>query len=96
MAPMGHIAIIAGVFALMTGVSGPDIARAQQEIRVEVVSSRPEVVSGGDVLVKLGTPAGSGWSAQLNGRLVVSFPEEALRHRLSFIPGPQHNDSIGD
>jgi len=38
---------------------------------LRTISSRPDTVSGGDVVVQLGTPQSSRWKAQLNGRDVT-------------------------
>jgi hypothetical protein len=43
------------------------VASSQQGFDLRVISSRPDTVSGGDVLVRLNTPSQSHWTAHLNG-----------------------------
>jgi len=50
----------------------PGLAWAEQEFWLQPLSSRPDAVSGGDVLVQMSAPDHWTWTAQLNGRDVTS------------------------
>jgi hypothetical protein len=61
------------VFAGSEPAKAPAMQRGgTQDSEVRTVSSRPDMVSGGDVLVEMTTPNHSRWSAHLNGRNVSS------------------------
>lgn len=47
-------------------------AQAGQEFELRAISSRPDTVSGGDVLVQVNVPSRSNWDVQLDGRDVTS------------------------
>lgn len=46
---------------------------ARPELHVRTLSSRPDSISGGDVLVELRVPRGSDWSARLNSKDVTGI-----------------------
>jgi hypothetical protein len=65
-------------------------ANAQQKnFEIQTISSRPDTVSGGDVLVRLRTPVGASWVAELNGNDVTSSfrVSEASRELVSLLTG---------
>src|SRR5262249_30805462 len=57
----------AAAMLLLIGAGTIDVASADQGFELRTISSRPDTVSGGDVLVQLSAPKQSHWSAQLNG-----------------------------
>lgn len=72
-----------GALIVLTAVCVLRPAYAGQKVEVRTVSSRPEAVSGGDVLVQVTAPSESNWTAQLDGRDVTqSFHPAAGSGRL--------------
>lgn len=63
--------IIRILLILLTEICVLHSASGAQDFDVRVISSRPDTVSGGDVLVEVRAPNGSNWIAQLNGRKVT-------------------------
>src|SRR2546422_8135490 len=61
------LAVVLSVTA--TGAMRPCLG---QDFEIRTVASRPDAVSGGDALVRLGAPAGSRWTVELDGRDVTS------------------------
>jgi hypothetical protein len=60
--------------ALMTLLLGDARAiNAGQDFRLRTLSSRPDVISGGDVLVEADVPAQSAWKVSLDGRDVTKL-----------------------
>lgn len=82
-------ALIALALCSLTGAHGLDSAGAEHKLVLGVVSSRPEAVSGDDVLVRLNAPALSAWRAQLDGRDVTALfkPVESSGELLALLPG---------
>jgi hypothetical protein len=67
----------------ITGLLFRNFANAREDL--EAVSARPDMVSGGDVLVRLKPPAQTHWSARLDGRDVTA----------SFHPAEESTDELG-
>src|SRR5688572_28328396 len=64
---------MAKVLAALMGMTAFSVAQAAQEIGLRTVSSRPDAVSGGNVLVQMSVPKDAKWTAQLNGHDVTSL-----------------------
>jgi len=60
-----------GIVAALINAGLVHAVDVRQGMRLQVVSSRPDVVSGNDVLLQLAGADRSSWSAQLNGRDVT-------------------------
>ena len=58
------LSALLGISASWTGYAG-------QDLDIRTISSRPDAVSGGDVLVQVNPPIDSKWNAQLDGRDVT-------------------------
>lgn len=56
---------------LLLASSGPQ-ANAEPEFGLRALSSRPDAVSGGDVLLEADVPAQSGWTVKLNGHDITA------------------------
>jgi len=71
-------------------------ASAGQEFELQTVSSRRNVVSGGNVLVQLSAPNDATWVAQLNGRDVthVFRPAEGSRNWRALLTGLNQGENI--
>src|ERR1700730_364517 len=80
--------IAAGLILLVLACA-PCSASSEQEPEVRTISSRPDSVSGGDVLVRVSAPSGSHWSVQVDGRDVTrSFqPAESSGNLLALLTG---------
>jgi len=63
--------LVGGVILGSIGASGLPEAFAVQEAAIHVISSRPDAVSGGDVLVQLSAQADSDWIVRLDGQDVT-------------------------
>jgi hypothetical protein len=83
------MALVVGAIAIVTGVGVPPIGLAEPEAQLQVVSSRAEVVSGGDALVRLSAPGGSRWVVRLNGSDVSDAfrPIEGSEDRQALLGG---------
>jgi hypothetical protein len=75
---------------------GAHEVKAQPRAQVlEVLSSRPDVISGGDTLVELRTLQGSRWSAILNGREVTaSFRRSQSGELLAMLSGLRQGKNV--
>jgi hypothetical protein len=83
----GTLGAAASILILAIGTA--QRAYSAENIEVRTVSSRPDVVSGGTVLVEVHAPADSGWHANLDGRDVTqSFRSAASpARRLALLSG---------
>lgn len=81
--------IALGLLIALTGISGTRTARATEPFELQVVSSAPDWVSGGDSLVRLGSPDHPGWVVELDGQDVTSSfrPATGSPDRLALIGG---------
>lgn len=63
------LALASWKICILQGLSGAPVgpAHAAQDVELRVLSSRPDAVSGGDVLVELTSRQQSEWTAMLNG-----------------------------
>src|SRR5689334_12033523 len=87
-------AIAAMVLALAMGVAGPATAKGGAKLRVEVLSSDPELVTGGDALIGVDVPKGTNQSKvriQRNGADVTKAFEfhSADRQLVGLVTGLQ-------
>jgi len=64
--------IAGGALIPLMGISAMQPVFAAQDFQVRTISSRPDVVSGGDVLVQLETHRAAGWAVEIEGRNVTS------------------------
>lgn len=84
-------------FALIVllGIYLPLAAQAEQAFELRTISSRPETVSGGDVLVQVIAPAHSHWRVELNGRdVTTSFrPAENFTGQIGLVGGLRLNEN---
>jgi len=71
--PLSISRLLLFVFACfsLAGAHAFKPAWSAQPFELAAVSSRPDMVSGSDILVRLNAPAGSGWSVWLGGRDVT-------------------------
>jgi len=67
--PAWGVGLAAGLIALGVGTSATTQSR---KLEVKVLSSRPDMISGGDALVQVVSPSGGAPSLKLNGRDVSS------------------------
>lgn len=63
--------IAAAVLIVLAGMNALHAASAGRQVEVRIVSSRPDTVSGDDVLVEAIAPKDHQWSVQLDGRDVT-------------------------
>jgi hypothetical protein len=86
-----HRRIFMAALVGMCGASAADPAHSGQPPEVRTISSRPDVVSGGDVLVGIEVPEGAKWTAQLGGRDVTAQFRLALgsSERVALLGGLQ-------
>jgi hypothetical protein len=72
--PTGRFtSLIASLSAALMGGSHLAAARADAEPGLRTLSSRPDMVSGGDVLVEVDAPSQSIWTVKLDGRDVTAW-----------------------
>src|ERR1700722_9892328 len=78
---------LVSLLAFITMYDCAGLAWAGREFEARAVSSRSDMVSGGDVLVEVSKPSGYRWAARLNGRdLTSSFhPAEDPHHLLGLL-----------
>jgi hypothetical protein len=69
----------AGALIALLGFCAIHTAHAGLDLQVSAVSSRPDTVSGGDVLVQVSGTSKSRWTARLNDRDVTSMFRSARR-----------------
>jgi hypothetical protein len=81
---------------LFVGLCRWEPACADPDFALSVGSSRPDTVTGGDVLVHLGAPNHSEWSARLDGRDVThSFhPTESAGNLVALLTGLKNGRNV--
>src|SRR5258706_467234 len=81
--------ITAGSLIALMGISTVQPGYAEQTLQVRALSSRPDMVSGGEVLVEASAPGIHNWHAHLNGHDVTTFfhPAEGSGDPLALVTG---------
>jgi len=72
-----HPALLLAIALLLLAFASHDAGAAARQVSgkfvLQSISSRPEAVSGGSVLVRLTVPAGATWTARVNNRDLTSL-----------------------